>query len=337
MANRALAAEIRHDPAAITSLLEGTLGLGDAGLGDFVSVRLEGLGDIDLLLTFAAGERTTIVGIECKFDHELTPRQVEKELRALEEHGGGHLVVVLPESSDAPGFPDLHVLTWADVLRSFKDSRLTQADIDAMPLTKRRVERLLTDINLRQHLTDPGWSVDVLRNGNGNPSIEFHSPELASGRHIRGQIQVAGRGMPADAEELRLEYSIGIEIRTGDAHADFPEDGGVTAPVWASHLMTLRSAVLTDDRLAELTVSPHPAPLRSEQARLKSPNAPRDNKLIVAKKHLDDERWLVKGYTDGDGWALGVKSTPHRLDELGKLAATTARILNEWLEVEPPR
>lgn len=335
MANRALAAEIRHDSVAFTALLDETLDLGHGGLGEFVSVRCEGLGDIDLLLTFAIGDRLTIVGLESKFDHELTAEQVDKELRALEEHGGGHLVVVLPEVTDAPEFPDLHVLAWADVLGSFRDSRLTQSDIEAMPLTKRRVERRLTDVDLGRYLAHPKWQVYVRRNGNGNPSIEFHSPELASGRQIRGQIQVAGRGMPADPRDLRLEYSIGIEIRTAAEHEDFPDDGGATAPVWAKHLATLRKTVLTDDRLAELTVSSHPAPRRSANARAQSPNAPRDNKVEIAKRHLSDERWLVKGYTDGDGWALGVKSTPHRLDEVEALCATTARILNEWLAVEP--
>jgi hypothetical protein len=336
MANRALAAEIRHDPVPFTTLLEETLDLGDGGLGKFVSVRCEGLGDIDILLTFATGDRSTIVGIESKFDHELTAAQVDKELRALEEHGGGYLVVVLPEVTDAPEFPDLRVLAWADVLGSFRDSRLTQADIDAMPLTKRRVERVLNGVDLGRHLADPRWLVHVGRNGNGNPSIEFHSPQLASGREIRGQIQVTGQGMPADPDDLRLEYSIGIEIRTAGKYKDFPDDGGATAPVWARHLGTLRRTVLTDDRLAELTVSLHPATRRSDDVRKESPNAPRDNKIVIAEKHLNNERWLVKGYTDGDGWALGVKSTPHRLDELEALCATTARILNEWLAVEPP-
>lgn len=335
MANRALAAEIRHDPVAFTMLLEETLDLGDGGLGEFLSVRCEGLGNIDLLLTFVDGDRSTIVGLESKFDHELTAAQVDKELRALEEHGGGHLVVVLPEITDAPEFPDLRVVTWADVLSSFRDSRITQADIDAMPLTKRRVDRLLAEVNLGRHLADIRWRVCVRRNGNGNPSIEFHSPALASGRRIRGQIQVAGRGMPADTDDLRLEYSIGIEIRTAARDDDFPDDGGATAPIWARHLATLRRTVLTNDRLAELTVSLHPAPRRSAKVRSASPNAPRDNKIVVAKEHLGDERWLVKGYTDGDGWALGVKSTPYRLSELQALGATTARILNEWLAVEP--
>ncbi|EYT65572.1 hypothetical protein H489_0106910 [Curtobacterium flaccumfaciens UCD-AKU] len=335
MANRAFAAEIRHDPVAFTALLEETLDVSDAGLGEFVSVRCEGIGDIDLLLTFTNGNRSTIVGIESKFDHELTAEQVDKELQALNEHGGGHLVVVLPEVTDASEFTDLHVLAWADVLGSFRDSRLTNADVDAMPLTKRRVERVLRDTNFGRLLTDPGWKVHVRRNGNGNPSIEFHSPKLTSGRTIRGQIQVTGQGMPTDPGKLRLEYSLGIEIRTKPVDVDFPDDGGTTAPIWAQHLATLRREVLTDDRLKELTVSLHPAPRRSDDDRKAKPNAPRDNKLDVAEKHLKDERWLVKGYTDKEGWALGVKSTPHRLDELDDLCTTTARILNEWLAVEP--
>lgn len=334
MANRALAAEIRHDSVALTALLEETLDLGDGGLGEFVAVRCEGLGDIDLLLTFAIGDRLTIVGLESKFDHELTAEQVDKELRALEENGGGHLVVVLPEVTDAPEFPDLHVLAWADVLASFRDSRLTQADIDDMPLTKRRVERVLTGANFRGHLTDPRWLVEVKRNGNGNPSIEFHSPDLPSGREIRGQIQVVGQGLPTDPNKLRLEYSLGIQIYTDPDEGDFPADGGTTAPIWSQHLATLRREVLTDDRLVDLSVSRYPAPQRSDDERKLKPNAPLDNKLVVAEQHLKDERWLVKGYTDKEGWALGVKSKPHRLDELDDLCATTARIVNEWLAVE---
>lgn len=335
MANRALAAEIRQDPPAFTKLLEKTLDLSIGSLGKFASVRCEGIGDIDLILTFADGDHSTIVGIESKFDHELTKEQVDKELRALEEHGGGHLVVVLPEATDAPEFPDLHVLAWADVLASFRESRLTQADVDAMPLTKRRVERLLTGASFRRYLTDPRWLVEVNRTGKGNPSIEFQSPKLASKRKIRGQIQVIGQGMPTDPDRLRLEYSLGIQIHTDPDEGDFPADGGTTTPVWAQHLATLRKEVLTDDRLADLSVSRYPATQRSETERKASPNPPRDNKLAVAREHLHNERWLVKGYTDGDGWALGVKSTPHRLDELDDLCTKTARIVNEWLAVEP--
>lgn len=335
MANRALAAEIRHDPRAVTALLEETLDLSIGSLGKFASVRCEGIGDIDLILTFADGDRSTTVGIESKFDHELTKEQVDKELQALEEHGGGHLVLLLPEVTDAPEFPDLPVLAWADVLGTFQDSRLTQADVDDMPLTKRRVERVLRLADFGRYLTAPGWFVRVRRTGSGNPSIEFHSPELASGRKIRGQIQVIGKGLPTDPKKLRLEYSLGIEIRTRPVEVDFPADGGATAPIWAQHLATLRREVLTDDRLADLSVSRSPAPQRSEVTRELEPNAPLDNKLVVAEHHLGDERWLVKGYTDGDGWALGVKSTPHRLDELEDLCTTTARIVNEWLAVEP--
>jgi len=110
MANRPFAAEIRHDPVAVTALLEEALDVSDAGLGEFVSVRCEGTGEIDRLLTFTDGDRSTIVGIESKFDHELTNDQVDKE------HGGGHLVVVLPEVTDAPECPDLQVREWADAL-----------------------------------------------------------------------------------------------------------------------------------------------------------------------------------------------------------------------------
>lgn len=131
-------------------------------------MRCEGIGDIDLILTFAKGNDSTIMGIESKFDHELTKGQVGKELQALEGHGGGHLVVVLPEVIDAPELPDLHVVAWAGVLGTFRDSRLTQADIGDMPLSKRRVERLFTGADFRRYLTDPGWLVEVERNGTEN-------------------------------------------------------------------------------------------------------------------------------------------------------------------------
>lgn len=328
MMNRALAAEIRHDPIGITALLEKTLGLAAGDLGTLTSVRCEGIGAIDVVLTYADAESSTTVGLETKFDHELSREQVEKELRALADDDG-HLVFVLPEITDAPQFPDAHVVSWNQVLTTFTGSRLTSADIDAMPLTKRRVERYLETIKFSALLDDPAeWEAYVDRGGRGNPSIVFRSlSTFGEDRQIRGQIQVTGQGTPAHRDDVRFEYHIGIQINEDDD--DFPADGGAQPPAWVPHLQTLRARVVTDESRRPLAVSPSPAPIRSEK---KKPNPYWDSKIVVADRHLNGQRWLVKGYTDG--WALGIKSTKHTWDELPALCALAARVLNEWLAAE---
>ena len=332
MINRALAAEIRHDPGRFTALVETTIDTPLGTLGAVEAVRCEGIGGIDVLVTYVNGQNQTTVGLETKFDHELTTRQVKKELSALADSGGGHLIFLLPEVTDAPQFPDVHVLSWREVLASFTDSRLTAGDIEGMPLTKRQIERALAAVRFESSLDDPGWDVVVHRGGGGNPSIEFRSPTLSSGREIRGQIQVAGRGVPKREDDLRLEYHIGIQINTDDE--DFPPDGGDQPPRWVNHLLTLRNKVVTDTALPEFGVSLRAAPERSMDKKSEKPNPFWDSKIVVADRHLDGQRWLVKGYTDGDGWALGIKSRPHTLDQLPSLCTLAAHVLNSWLAAE---
>lgn len=333
MINRALAAEIRHDPALFTALLEVTLDMDTGMLGEMMAVRCEGIGDIDVTLTYVNDQTLTTVGLESKFDHELTDAQVVKELAALADNGGGHLIFVLPEGTDAPQFPDICVLSWKDVLASFTESRLTATDIEGMPLTKRQVERHLAHVGFKDLLDDPGWIVILQRGGSGNPSIEFHSPALVTGREIRGQVQVTGRGVPKDKDDLRFEYHIGIQIKTDDEE-DFPPDGGEVPPVWVNHLSTLRDKVITDKPLPNFAVSLRAAPVRSEKEKKKKPNPYLDSKIVVADRHLGGQRWLVKGYTNAPGWALGIKSLPYELDKLSDLCAAAAQILNDWLAVE---
>lgn len=333
MINRALAAEIRHYPNIFTNLVEERLGLGAGTLGEMTEVRCEGIGDIDITITYVKDQISTTVGLESKFDHELTANQIEKQLKALANHGGGHLIFVLPEVTDAPQFPHLNILSWKEVLSSFTASRLTEEDIDGMPLTKRQIERSLEAIDFKNLLDTPGWSIDVQRNGSGNPSIEFRSLPLPSGRQIRGQIQVVSRGIPKEQDNLRFEYHIGIQINTTDE--DFPLNGGDEPPAWVIHLSTLHDKILTEESLPNFSVSLRAAPERSKEAKEKKANPYWDSKIVIADKHLGTgKRWLVKGYTDGEGWALGIKSLPHGINQLPDLCKTAALILNSWLAVE---
>ena len=321
MATRALAAEIRHAPERFVARLARLTG---AELPGHPAVRCEGKARLDVELRFAAtgstGERS--VGIEAKFDHELTPAQVDKELRAVD-----YLVILVAAPEFAPewvaGMERVSFMTWAEALECFADSRLTIADVESLSVGKSTIEAAFRALGLAERL--PGWSVKVKRGGGGMPAIQIQSPELTSGRRLRGQIQTVGRGMPPAGQPVLLEYGIGISVAATEA--EYPDPTRPHAvPGWIEPLQVLRRDIL-DAQLDRLLVSTHPAGNgRSGLGR---------RKLPLAKLHLGDETWLAKGYTDG--WALGIKSTACALDDVDELAAVTVHIFKRWYDVETQR
>ncbi|GAA3969722.1 hypothetical protein GCM10022231_33750 [Gordonia caeni] len=205
------------------------------------SVECESAADIDVLLRLAGG-RT--VGIEAKLDHQLTAIQVKKEKAAVDD-----LFLLVLEAVDAEDYCDQvsGVLTWSEVIFCFSESRLRLSDIDSLPPQKVAVERVFRSLSpvIREQLGG-GWEVLVGRGGSGMPAITIWSPQMEDARHLRGQIQVSGRGMPASEADLRFEYHVGIE--TKDSLVDFPDAADVdVAPAWVDHLATLRDRVIGDD------------------------------------------------------------------------------------------
>ena len=319
MVNRALAAEIRHESKSFTALVEKKLGRLPGSLGSLTSVQCEATAKLDLLLDYASQGSSVTVGLESKLDHEVTRPQLKKQRKVVD-----HLVLVCPDPAVAEPFDDLldAVLTWDEVLSTFKNSRLTATDIDSFPLSKVATEKLLRDVALPALRLPSAWRADVKRGGSAMPSIVIVSPPLPDGRELRGQIQVAGRGMKPTLAETRFEYHIGVQV--DDSAEDFPKaEATKTAPGWIPHLLVLHSVV---DALGgrKMLVGKYPG-----QAGGGEHGA---NKLPLVVKFLPkDGRWLARGYCN---WALGIKSGKLSSDRLEDLARTTAKIFRAWYKAE---
>lgn len=323
MATRALGAEIRHDHTRFVRLLEATLGI--PALGGFQSVQCEASERVDLELIFGGSEQgaKTKVGIEAKFDHALTEEQVKRQLGVVDK-----LVVLLPNMEFAPlwlaNIDSVGVITWAEAIGCFVGSRLTVDDIESMPLTKSTVENSFRALSIVTN-PPPGWTVDVRRGGGGMPAIVIESPALPNGRTLRGQIQVAGRGMPANGAPVRLEYTIGVSVE--NSAAEYPDPASPHAtPGWIPSLLALHTEIL-DGAEGDLLVSKHaPGKGGSEFGK---------HKVALAKKYLPHATWLAKGYADG--WALGIKSSKVTLNQLDDLASIANEVITRWFDLEVKR
>lgn len=319
MATRALAAEIRHDPDAFVGLLARATGV--EALAGLRSVRCEATARLDLELHLARPTPTT-VGIEAKFDHEITQRQLRTQLAVVD-----HLVLLVPDPAAVPAWarelPRVGVLSWADALSAFHEPRLTPADIASMPLSKSVVEARLAGLAFDERM--PGWSVEIRRSGSGMPSIVVESDELPNGRTLRGQIQVVGRGMPKPGEPIFVEYSIGVAVPA--TPEEYPDpDAPHVEPGWIAALRALRDEVLAGELDRLLVSTRRPGNGSTVLGR---------RKLPLAERYLDDDAWLAKGYTDG--WALGPKSLKQPLGQLELIADAAAEIFTRWFAVESRR
>lgn len=170
LATRALAAEIRHEPRRF---VEKVAELGGPTLpGTVVDVSAEKSAEkIDVAVTF--GEPTFVLGIEAKFDHELTEDQVRRELSVAH-----HLVVLLLDRSHAPIWladePRVTVMTWDEALDCFEGSRLTLEEVRAARSGKASVEaRLRGLVTPACARLGEGRIVDDRRAGAGMPAINF--------------------------------------------------------------------------------------------------------------------------------------------------------------------
>ena len=341
MATRALGAELRHHSPAFVALVEDRLGLSSGALGSVVDVACESKARIDVLLTMTgtpglpgsrgdldggeltgAGRHGVLVGIEAKFDHALTHEQLEAEQQVAP-----YLVILVVDPADAADHlgPGRAVITWAEALACFPGSRLTPADIAAIPATKMRTERLMRAEAAKMTRLGEGWTVEVLRGGSGMPSITVRSPALPDGRELRGQIQVRGRRMPGRMEDLTFEYHVGIGVEYDET--DFPDPETATEPPgWIGHLKVLESVIGGLDGQATLWIGGR-----------RAMNGGGDlgaRKLPLVEKFLDDKAWLAKGYAD---WALGIRSVPASVEQLGDLCLVAEWIFLSWYEASVKR
>lgn len=323
LATRALAAEIRHEPARFIAKIEEVMGV--QLLGRFVDVQAEqGKQKIDVALTFA--DPNFVVGIEAKFDHTLTEDQVDRESTA-----SGHLIVLLLDKAHAPEWvslrPRVSVMTWEEALACFSDSRLTLAEVRAARSSKSTVEARLRELmDPAQKRLGNGWVIDSERGGSGMPAVNFYSPWIG-GRQLRAVLQVAGRGMPPANESIRLRFSVGVSVEAN--YEDYPQDPA-TAPEWVDSVHRLRAQVI-GDRVGDLQLSKRRP--SSAHANQKTPNGrAHARKLAIVNYHFSDrERWLTTGYID---WIVGPASERMLLEQVETLAEALVTILEEWFRVE---
>jgi hypothetical protein len=319
MATRALAAEIRHAPDKLVRLLAERIGVAD--LSGFSSVSCEASEKVDLELRFE-NVHCQVIGIEAKFDNELTRNQVDRQLAVVDQ-----LVIMLTSTESAPAWIEeierVSVITWEEALKCFSEPRLTVNDISSMPVLKSGAEILFRAQIFSDFADD--WFVEVRRGGSGMPSIIIESPLLPSGRTLRGQIQVAGRGMPRHGAPVMVEYSIGVSVpATVDEYPDpmLPH----AMPGWIEPLRALHREVLEGHERRFGVSTRKPGNGTSELGRRKVP---------LVEEYLAGKTWLAKGYTDG--WALGIKSLKVPLDDIDALTSTTIEIFNRWYAVEVER
>lgn len=318
MVTRALAAEIRHHHADLVRLLLGRSGT--RSFGELVGISCEASENIDVQLEFDDGVGgTRVVGIEAKFDHEITPEQVRREAAVMD-----HLFVLVADLDSVPGwlaseFPSVDVISWTETLRCFPDSRIGPQDIASIRLLKVAVEARLNSLRFDGL---EGWSIRTARGGSGMPSLIFESPMLADARTIRGQLEVAGRRMPDRTEDVRFTTHFGISVPEDEENYFDPESTDAV-PGWIEHLRTLHRAVLSGEESKYRISTRVPGVSGRELGRWKT---------ALALKHLGAAVHLAKGYTDG--WAIGPKTTAVPIGELDELAAITAEVFRSWFEAE---
>jgi hypothetical protein len=307
MVTRALASEIRHASSALTALLERKIGLKKGELGSVSNVHCEADEQIDIVTTYSTNMR---VGIEAKLDHEISDRQLAREASVVD-----HLILLVLESADAASHENQvgAVVTWTEILGCFTDSRLTLEDISRIPVTKKMVERRLFQLDTQSKLP-PGWECTIRRGGGGMPAVVIEGPELASGRSLRGQIQVTGRNSKLGLDEVTFEYHVGVSVDLSEQ--DFPSNPE-NRPSWIDQL---------DELLKILNSKPGSFKVRTTMPR-NGRSELGARKMPIVREHLKGQEWLAHGYCD---WALGVKSEMKPITELPNLTQEAIELFTTW-------
>lgn len=322
LVTHALAAEIRHDPAAFVAFLEERAGRRFGTLLDVeceVFHKVEGRNiRLDVQLTFDGH----VVDLEGKFDHQLTRQQVADQLAMLGD--AGTMFVIVAETHQAPmwltGLP-VTVITWAEALDQFRESRLHMQDVRSVRTMKAETSSWLARLDVPARLP-ADWTVFVDRNGNGLPVVTIQSPQLSDGTELRGQIEVDGRSMPDNIDDVRFNTHVGVSTVGEDF---YDPDINPEPPRWALHLRVLHDEVLAgnEQRLFVSMSIARPASKKNESGKWKMP---------LARLHLDGLLHLAKGYTPG--WALGPKSVLVPREQLEDITSAAVEMLIRWYEAE---
>lgn len=306
---RALAGEIRHDPRAVERYFSKLLG---HDLGELADVGCEKDQRVDVMLTFATSVAETRVAIEAKLDHVLSDDQLERESQVAE-----YLVLLLLEDGDAGVYRDQvdAVITWAEIIGVFEESRLLLSDVESIPAQKVQVERRLRRILANLEIP-AGWNLSVGRGGAAMPGITIVSPIHPNGSQLCGQIQVTGRSMPKLLDEVELEFYAGT--RVFEIEECFPKPELNIVPQWVRNARVLYESVLEKD----------PAKFNLKTRKPGTSRRPLGSRRKqLTKKYLPDQQWFAQGYID---WSLGVRAYPSPISEIDELAAEAMTLFTCW-------
>lgn len=316
MITRALAAELRHDDSRFRAAVPPGLG------SQLVDVRCEAEQRLDVLLTYEDGTR---IGIEGKLDHQITEGQLERERDVCDVLV---LVVIDPRDASKEDREHVHkVLTWAETLELFTDSRLLPTDITAVKTSKRSVERLMSEALSTTKPFGEGWTVDVKRQGAGMAALWVIGPVLPTPwssedrpRRLRGELQVLRESARAPLDEVRLSYHPGFSVDADQV--DFPAD--ITEkPVWVDALRVLAELLSEGGALArfdkdELLTSGKPGTPKLKAA---------ESKKRISEHYLPDHQYLAKGTAD---WSLGPRSKAQGIEQIPQMIADMREMFLAW-------
>ncbi|MBS5748340.1 MULTISPECIES: hypothetical protein [Actinotignum] len=306
---RALAAEIRNAPRVVEQYFSKLL---NCNLGELVDVGCEKEQRVDVKLTFKSSTEEISLAIEAKIDHFLSEDQISREREVC-----NYLILLVLEENDAVDYRDKvdGVITWSDILGRFTEPRLLISDVYAIPAQKVQVERKLHDALEGRRI--PGWEFKVERGNAGMPAITIYSPFHSNGSQLCGQIQVIGRSMPKDLDDVKLEFYVGTKVsETEECYPD-PELG--IEPQWVTNARVLYDRVLEGD--------PGKFDLKATNHHSSSKKGLGPRRQQITKKYFPNHPWLARGYiTD----SLGVRSYPRPIDEVRELADDAIRLFTSW-------
>ena len=310
---RAFAAEIREHPGQFTEFVNNLL---NTKLGKITDIICEGPARLDIFVKYANGDT---VGIEAKFDHHASTKQLKKERKEVT-----YLILMVLNKEDGADFKNEvnAVITWEQAIQNLPDSRIRVCDLK-VPTPKHDLENIFKSIkqDMRQYLPEEAWELRVTsQGGSGMTRIEFWSKQQYRvgedcPRQLRGNIQVPGRGN----KNAEFQSFLGIEIHVGDSK-DFPAPEQGVEPGWMQRLEeldTMLDCMPESGRIEDLG-------FRDSVGRRRK-DVPNMRELVDS--YIFEKRYLIKGYRD---WAFGIRSTTYSLDDLHENAVLTAKIMRRW-------
>lgn len=309
-AARALAAEIRHNPAASAKFFSKLL---DADVGNLEQVALEKRKSrVDIILAFSKLR----VGIEAKIGHEITAEQLDRQ-----SESSNRQVLLVVELGDIPSeiLSSIARTTWDEILTVFSESRLTTGDIRTLATSTafRRSARTTFDrlaLEFRSSDTVDGWVYSSKGSNSGYPSLNIEGPaiDLLDGRCLFGQIELPRTASSTAEQSVAYTATVGLWIER-DRDLDLLKSD---APPWVRAMKVLRDN--RDDLCKDLVLNTWSTPRTKEGIERPAAQIAQRHglSLMYAKGYQDSYLGVkFKASTDPESYARDVVDFLHRFHE----------------------